>query len=129
MFGSLGNLGGMLQRARQLSGQVDELTRDLKERRAVGSTGGGLVTVEVNGVQEIVGCRIDPSLFAEHDAEFVEDLIVGAANQALAKSRQMQVDAMKSLAGGIDISAMREVMNKLNPGDASKGPDDSSSGP
>jgi DNA-binding YbaB/EbfC family protein len=129
MFGNLGNLGNILQRARQLGGQVDEITRDLKQRRTVGSAGGGMVEIEVNGVQEVIGCRIDPSLLAQNDAEFLEDLIVGATNQAMVRSREMQLEAMKSLTGGMDMSSLREAMNKIVPGAMGDDPEPTPQGP
>jgi DNA-binding YbaB/EbfC family protein len=124
MFGKIGNLNALLQSALSVSGQMDKLSRDLKERRAVGSAGGGLVEVEINGAHEVLACRIDPKLLEQKDTELLEDLIVAATNQALAKSRQLHVDAMKSMAGGMDLSSLRDMMSKSGAGEqpAGEGP-------
>jgi hypothetical protein len=113
VFGSLGNLSALVKRAQELGGQIDQLHRDLKQQRVTGSAGGGLVQVEVNGMQEVVGCRIDPALFAKPDAEFLEDLLVTATNQALAEAKQLHVQAMSSLTGNVELSKLKEMAAKL----------------
>jgi DNA-binding YbaB/EbfC family protein len=125
MFGGIGNLSALLQSARSVSGQMDKLSRDLRERRAVGSAGGGLVEIEINGAHEVLACRIDSKLLEQKDAELLEDLIVAATNQALGKSRQLHVDAMKSVAGGMDLSSLRDMMGKFGAGEqpADEGPE------
>ncbi|HEX4128917.1 MAG TPA: YbaB/EbfC family nucleoid-associated protein [Pirellulales bacterium] len=113
MFGSLGNLTALVKRAQELGGQIDQMSRELKQQRATGSAGGGLVQVEVNGLQEVVGCKIDPTLLAQGDAEFLEDLIVTAANQALADAKQLHMQAMSSLTSGLDLGRLKEMAAKL----------------
>jgi DNA-binding YbaB/EbfC family protein len=113
VFGSLGNLSALVKRAQELGGQIDQITRDLKQQRVTGSAGGGLVQVEANGLQEVVGCRIDPALFQRHDAEFVEDLLITAVNQALAEAKQLHVQAMSSLTGNLDLGRLKEMAAKL----------------
>ncbi len=39
----------------------------------------------MNGLQEVLNCRIDPALFAQGDRELIEDLVRGATNDAIAK--------------------------------------------
>jgi DNA-binding YbaB/EbfC family protein len=113
VFGSLGNLASLVKRAQELGGQLEGISSQLRERRAVGTAGGGLVEVEVNGVQEVVRCKIDPALFAQNDAEFVEDLLVAATNQALVKAREFHADAMRSLTEGMDMPGLKEALSKL----------------
>lgn len=121
MFKGLANLGSMLKQAQQLGGQMGQITEEMKRQRVTGSAGGGMVEVEINGVMEMLHCRIDPQLFAQGDRELIEDLVVTAANQAIAKSKQLHIDAMQNLTGGITLPAgLQETLEKLTGGEEEK---------
>ncbi len=116
MFGQLGNLASMIKQAQQIGGKLEGLNETLRGKRATGNAGGGLVEVEVNGLQEVLNCRIDPALFAQGDRELIEDLVRGATNDAIAKARQFHGDAMKELFGGADLPGFSEALAKLSGG-------------
>jgi len=111
----IANLGSMLRQAQQLGSKMQGLNDELKHKRATGSAGGGMVEVEVNGLGEVVACRIDPELFAQGDREMIEDLLPAAFNQAHAKSRQMHADAMRSLTEGMELPGLDEALAKITP--------------
>lgn len=121
MFGGLANLGSLLKHARQFSGQMEGLQRELKNRRATGSAGGGMVEIDINGANEVLACRIDPQLFARQDRELIEDLIRGAANDAVAKARQLHLEAMKSLTGDLNIPGLDAALAQWSGGPAPGG--------
>jgi DNA-binding YbaB/EbfC family protein len=83
------------------------------ELRISGIAGGGLVTVGVNGLQELVSCKIDPCLFQQGDAELLEELIVTAVNNAIDESRSQQAETMRSLAENVDMSGLSGIIEKL----------------
>jgi DNA-binding YbaB/EbfC family protein len=115
-LGKLANLGSMLKQAQQMGGRLQQLAEELKTKRVEASAGGGLVTVEVNGAGEVLACRIDPSLITAGDRELIEDLVPAAINQALAKSRELHAEAMKSLTAGMDIPGMNDMLSQLSGG-------------
>lgn len=116
MLKGLGNLAGLMKQAQQLGGRMQALTDELKQRRASGTAGAGMVEVEANGLGEVLACRLDPTLLAGQDRELVEDLIVAATNQALTKARQLHAEAMRGLAGGMEIPGLDEALSKLTGG-------------
>jgi hypothetical protein len=124
MFKGLGNLAGMLKQAQQMGSRLQELNEELKSRRASGTAGGGMVTVEVNGIGEVLTCRIDPSIIG--DRELIEDLLPAAVNQALAKSKQLHAEAMKSMTAGMQLPGLDEMLSQVTgastPGEPSAGP-------
>ena len=122
MFGSLGNLGTLLKQARQIEGRLAGVGDELRSQKATGTAGGGLVELEVNGLEEVLRCKIDPSLIAQGDRELIEDLVCAAANQAIAKAKQLHADAMKNLAGGFNVPGLDEALAKLA-GAGGDGPD------
>ncbi|REK10315.1 MAG: YbaB/EbfC family nucleoid-associated protein, partial [Planctomycetota bacterium] len=79
-----------------MGGRLSEISEELKAKRVEGTAGGGLVTAEVNGLGELLTCRIDPSLVESGDRELIEDLVPAAVNAAIAKSKQLHAEAMKS---------------------------------
>lgn len=117
-LGKLANLGSMLKQAQQMGGRLQQIAEELKTKRVEGTAGGGLVVVEVNGVGEVLACRIDPSLITSGDRELIEDLVPAAMNQALAKSRELHAEAMKSLTAGIDLPGMNDMLSQLSGGNS-----------
>ncbi len=103
MFKDMAGLGSLLKQAQDIGGRMQGLTEELKSRRVTGSSGGGMVEVEVNGLVEVLRCTIDEQLIAQGDRELIEDMVVGAVNQAVQKAKQQHAEAMKSLTGGLEL--------------------------
>jgi DNA-binding YbaB/EbfC family protein len=113
MFKGLSNLATLLKQAQNIGGQMGQLTEMMKNRRVVGSAGGGMVEIEVNGLMEVLRCRIDPQLFAGGDREMLEDLVQAAVNQAITKGKQMHAEAMRELTGGLSLPGLQEALEKF----------------
>jgi len=113
MFGKMLELGSLMKQAREFGGRVQEMNEKLKDLRVEGSAAGGLVTVCVNGLQELVSCKIDPAMFQQGDAELLEELIVTAVNDAVEEARAQQAETMQSLAGGMDMGSLSGILEKL----------------
>ncbi len=108
-----------MKQAQQIGGRMQDMSEELKGKRATGAAGGGMVEIEVNGLGEVLNCRIDPQLYEQKDHELMEDLIAAAVNQALVKSKQLHAEAMKSLTGGMELPGLGEAMAKLTGGEIS----------
>ena len=87
MLKGLGNLASIMKTAQQMGGRIQEINEELKNQRAVGSAGGGIIEVEANGLGVVLRVQIDPKLFEEGESELVEDLLPAAVNQASAKAK------------------------------------------
>jgi hypothetical protein len=116
MFKGLGQIASFMKHAQEIQGRMKELQESLKRLKIEGSSGGGMVTVEMNGQQQVLGCRIEPSLFESGDREMVEDLVVAAVNQALEKVKQAASDEMTKLAGGMDLPGLSDALSRLGQG-------------
>ena len=119
MLKGLGNIASLMKQAQQIGGRMQDMSEELKGKRATGAAGGGMVEIEVNGLGEVLNCRIDPQLYEQKDHELMEDLIAAAVNQALVKSKQLHAEAMKSLTGGMELPGLGEAMAKLTGGEIS----------
>jgi DNA-binding YbaB/EbfC family protein len=115
-LGKLANLGSMIKQAQQMGGRLKDLSEELKTKRAEGTAGGGLVTVEVNGLGEVLSCRVDPTLVTSGDRELIEDLLPAAVNQAVAKSKELHAEAMKNLTEGFDLPGLNSMLSQLSGG-------------
>lgn len=110
VFKGLSNIGSLLQQAREIGNKMQGLTEELRNRRVTGAAGGGMVEIEVNGLMEVLRCRIDQQLVAQGDRELLEDLVASAVNQAIGKGKQLHADAMKSMTGGMDIPVLERAL-------------------
>jgi nucleoid-associated protein EbfC len=114
VFKGLANLGTLLKQAQQIGGQMGQMTEEMRKRRVVGSAGGDMVEIELNGLIEVLRCRIDPQLVTGSDRELLEDLIVAAVNQAIAKGKQLHADAVRDITGGLPLpGGFQEALAKL----------------
>jgi DNA-binding YbaB/EbfC family protein len=129
MLGALGNLTSLIKQAKQLESRLAGVRDELRVKRASGTAGGGLVELEVNGLEEVIRCKIDPSLLSGGDRELLEDLVCAAANQAIDKAKQLHAEAMRSFAGGFGVPGLDEAIANVgrshpHPGPLPEGEDD-----
>jgi len=116
MFKEMGNIASMLRQAQQMGSRMNEINAQLKEQRTSGSSGGGMVEVQVNGLGEVLKVSIDPTLVEKGDREMIEDLLPAAMNQAAAKAKQLHVEAMKSMTGGMNIPGLDDALSQFTGG-------------
>jgi DNA-binding YbaB/EbfC family protein len=98
--------GNMMKEAQKLQAQMAELQEQVGKRKVEASAGGGMVTVEANGKQEILAIKIDPEVINRDDAQMLEDLVLAACNEALRKSREMVQQELSKLTGGLKIPGL-----------------------
>jgi len=77
--------------------QYEELQRKMLETTVEASSGGGSVTVKMNGQKQVLGIKIDPEVVKAGDLEMLQDLVAAAVNAAGQKVDQ----AMQSTVGGM----------------------------
>ena len=95
-----GNMSKLLKQAQEMQQQIEEVQGQLSDMIVEAESGGGMVTVKVNGKQEVLDISIDPEAMAE-DREMLEDLIISALNKALSKAQTDSQEKMNSVAGGM----------------------------
>ena len=76
-----------------------KLLEQLRAIRVEGSAGGGMVTIQMDGEQNVLAIRIEPQIFEEKDVAMLEDLIVAAYSDAKRKILEKTQESLKSLAG------------------------------
>ena len=112
MFKGLGNLAALMSNAQGISGRIDKVSDELKVKRAKGAAGGGMVEVEVNGLGQVLSVTIDPQLVENNDLDMIQDLLPAAINEAASKAKQMHVEAMRELTGGMSLPVLDDMIEK-----------------
>ena len=126
MLKGLGNIAALMSQARTMGPKMQEAMEQLKTKQVSGSAGGGMVTVTANGASQITEVKIDPVLAEKNDLEMVTDLLPAAINDALAKAKQLHVEAMQSVTGDLPIPGdMGDMLKQfMGGGDDDAGPAD-----
>jgi len=96
-------MGNMMKQAQKLQSKMLKLQEELAEKTVETTSGGGMVKVVANGRQQIVSIQIEEEVVDPDDVEMLQDLILAAINDALAKSQEMVSGEMSKLTGGINI--------------------------
>ncbi|HEY4705836.1 MAG TPA: YbaB/EbfC family nucleoid-associated protein [Thermodesulfobacteriota bacterium] len=97
-------LGNLMRQAQKMQEKMAEVQKELGTRAVEASSGGGMVTATVNGNQELVGLKIDPSVVDPKDIEMLQDLVVAAVSEALRKSKSMVQEEMAKLTSGLGLN-------------------------
>lgn len=100
------NMGQIMKQAQQFQAKMAKIQEELADKTVEASAGGGMVTVVVNGKQEIVSIRIDPEVIDPEDVEMLQDLIMAAVNDGLARAKDMANEEMGKLTKGLNLPNM-----------------------
>ena len=101
---------------------MQESNEQLRSQRVHGSAGGGLVTVEVNGLGEMLRLTIDPMLMERQDREMIEDLVPAAVNQAKEKAQQLHAAAMKDMVSDLEMPGLEDALGQFTGGSMASAP-------
>lgn len=100
------DLGKLLKQAQQVQAKVAEMQAELALKTVEASAGGGMVTVVMNGRNEIVSIKIDPEVVDPTDVEMLEDLVTAALNEARSKVEEMIQNEMSAITGGLPLPGL-----------------------
>jgi DNA-binding YbaB/EbfC family protein len=95
------DMQAILQQAQQMQEQLMAAQAELASAEVTGQAGNGLVQVTMTAAQEVRAVRIDPKVVDPDDIETLQDLVVGALQDASRAAQQLQAEKMGPLAGGL----------------------------
>jgi DNA-binding YbaB/EbfC family protein len=81
--------------------QYEQLQRRMQETVVESSSGGGSVTVKMNGQKQVLAISIDPEVVKSGDLEMLQDLITAAFNGASQKIDAAMQSSMGNMLGGL----------------------------
>jgi nucleoid-associated protein EbfC len=106
MSGSFGDMGNLLKQAQEMQRKMDKVRAELKTEVLVGSGGGGVVRVEVNGDGEVQSVDIDESVASSGDRAMLEDLVLAAMRDALSQASQLREKRLGAVTGGLNLPGL-----------------------
>ena len=96
----------MMQQAQKLQARLSKAQEELGSLTVEASSGGGAVKVTMNGQQKIQSVKISPEVINPEDVELLEDLVLTAVSEAIAKSQEAAAEQIGGLTGGLNIPGL-----------------------
>src|SRR5580692_13145381 len=93
-----GNMQSMMQQAQKMQAKMQE---EIAAIRVEGSSGGGMVSVKMDGHKNVLGVKIDAEVAG--DVEMLQDLVVAAFNDAAKKVDEESQKKMGGMLGGMGL--------------------------
>lgn len=93
-----GNMQAMMKQAQKMQ---EQLQQQIAAIRVEASTGGGMVTVKMDGQKHVLEVKIDPE--AAGDVEMLQDMVLAAFNEAAKKVDDEAQSKMGGMLGGLGL--------------------------
>ena len=100
-----GGLGNMMKQAQKMQEDVQRAQDEIAQLEVTGESGGGLVSVTLNGQHDCKRVKIDPSLMEDDDQEMLEDLVAAAINDSVQKLAAETKSRMSGVTAGMNLPA------------------------
>jgi len=97
------NLQDLMSKAKA---QYESLQKKMQETVVEVSSGGGAITVKMDGRKQVLSLRIDPEVAKSGDVEMLQDLMVAAINEAGRKVDSQMQSTVGGMLGGLGIPGM-----------------------
>ena len=112
-FGGMEDMGGLMKEAQRqvkdIQRRMREVEEDLRDRAVEGSSGGGMVKVVFNGLQEPLDVKIDPAVL-EEGLEFLQEMVLAAVRQGLKKSQELEEAERGKVAGKLALPGLEGLL-------------------
>lgn len=100
------NIAQIAKMAQQMQTQIAGIQAELREATLEATVGGGAVRVVITGAQEVRLIEIDPAAVDPEEVEMLQDLVMAAVNDAIARSKELERERMASVAGGMGLPGL-----------------------
>ncbi len=104
------DLNNMMEQARAMQQKMAAVQEELSKKSIVGSAGGGMVEVTVNGQGDVLAVKLEPLVINPDEAAMLEDLITSATNDAINKAKELSKRELAQLTGGLNIPGLTNFM-------------------
>lgn len=102
----MSSIGKLMKQAARMQQQMEQVQAQLAARTVEATSGGGAVKVTAKCDGSLAGIKIDPQALNPADAQIVEDMILLAANQALAQAKETSNTEMGKITSGFQMPGM-----------------------
>lgn len=102
----MNNMNQMMRQVKKMQEQMLKAQEELGNKTVEGTAGGGVVTVTANGHKKILNIVIKPEAVDPEDVEMLQDLVLAAVNDAIAKAEEMANQDMSRFTGGMKLPGL-----------------------
>ena len=102
----MNNMNQMMKQVKKMQEQMLKAQEELGSKTIEGSSGGGVVTVQVNGHKKLLSIQIKPEAVDPEDVEMLQDLVITAVNDALTQAEELANSDMGKFTGGMKIPGL-----------------------
>jgi len=95
------NMNAMIKQAQKMQEQMAQKQEEIAAREFKATSGGGMVEAVMNGSKELVSIKIDPEVVDPDDVDMLQDLVVGAVNEAFRMVEEATSEEMQEITGGL----------------------------
>ena len=106
--GFRGGMGGgnMMKQAQKMQEEFMKMQQELESKEFTSTVGGGAVKATMIGTRALKSIEIDPSAVDPDDVEMLQDMIVGAVNEAMRKADTEASQNLSRLTGGLNLGGL-----------------------
>lgn len=101
-----GNMNNMIRQAQKMQQEMEKAQEEIEQNEIETSSGGGMVTVKINGKKQLTEVTIKPEAVDPDDVEMLQDLVMVAVNDAIKKVDEIAAEKMSRLTGGMNIPGL-----------------------
>lgn len=99
------NIAGMMKKAQEMQKKMQEMQEELENVTEEGTAGAGMVTVVMNGKNEVKKISLADDLINPEEKDILEDLLVAALSDAKRKIDARAASEMEKVTGGLGLPA------------------------
>ncbi len=98
------NMQQIMKQAQKMQKKMEEMQEEAANMQYEASSGGGMVTVKVNGKYELLSIDIEKDVVNAEDIDMLQDLIIAAVNEGMKKAQTSMQERMQSITGGLGLN-------------------------
>ena len=97
-----GGIGNLMKQAQQMQANMQKAQEEIAQLEVTGKSGGGLVSVVMNGRHDVKRVSIDDSLMSD-DKDMLEDLVAAAVNDAVRQVEKETQERYSGMGAGLNL--------------------------
>ena len=94
----------LMQLGQKLQSKMTQIQESLESTSVSATSGGGMVSVKVDGKGQVKQVQIDPGCVDPQDVEMLEDLVLAAITEAQSKAQSVYEQEMRKATGGLPMN-------------------------
>ena len=100
------NQAAMIKQAQKMQQEMIRMQEEMESKTYTATSGGGMVKAVVNGKHEVVELQIHPEAVDPGDVEMLQDMVIGAVNEAFRAADTDSANNMSRLTGGLNLGGL-----------------------